>query len=224
MNGADGATVDGALLTLFFRSAFNSVAEHLDANSEPAASDFAVSVAGADRTVTDVDITSSNAVTLTLAAAAGHAQAVTVGYTPGTDPLKDLWNNVAASFTDRAVRNDSPEPSLSVQDVTVAEDDGTADFTVSLDIASGETVTVDYATADGTAQAGSDYTADSGSLTFNPGDLSKTVSVSVTDDSLGEASETFGFTLSNVANASLSSATSHGTINDNEKPPTLSIA
>ena len=57
------------------------------------------------------------------------------------------------------VRNDSPEPALSIADVTVAEDAGKATFTVTPDVVSGEAVTVDYATSDDTAEAGSDYTA-----------------------------------------------------------------
>ena len=222
LTAADGATVDGALLTLTFKSA-DGVAEHLDGDSVPAASDFTVSVDGTARTVTGVDVDGA-AVELTLASAVGHAQTVTVGYAPGTDALQDLWDQAAAGFTDRAVRNDSPEPSLSIGDVTVAENGGAAVFTVSLDIASGETVTVDYATGDDSATAGPDYTADTGTLTFDPGDLSKTISVTIKDDSTGEGSEAFTVTLSNASNASIGDGSATGTITDNEQTPTLSIA
>ena len=161
--------------------------------------------------------------TLTLSDPVGHAQTVTVGYTPGTDALEDVWGNNAPGFSARSVRNDSLEPELSIDDVVVDEGDGTAEFTVTLDLASGETVTVDYATADGTALAGSDYTAASGTLTFAAGDTSKTIDVLVTDDSLGEGDEDFTVTLSNASDAGMSDGEATGTITDNEIP-TLTIA
>ena len=59
-------------------------------------------------------------------------------------------------------------------------------------------MSVDYATADGTAIAGSDYTATSGTLTFTPGQTSKPVPVTITDDALAEDDETFTLNLSNA--------------------------
>ncbi len=78
---------------------------------------------------------------------------------------------------------------LSVDDVSVAEGDSgstTLEFTVTLSPAATVEVTVDWATADGTAQAGTDYTSGSGSLTFGVGETSKTVTVSVTGDDVDE--------------------------------------
>ena len=72
------------------------------------------------------------------------------------------------------IRNDETGYALSVSDVSAGEG-GTATFTVSMLVASPQTVTVDYATADGTAVAGVDYTAASGTLTFAPGETSQTV-------------------------------------------------
>ena len=224
--GAEGATVAGTELVLTFERAAGE-AEHLDEDSVPAAGDFAVRVQSTVHTVSDVavsDVAVAGAtVTLTLSDPVGHAQTVTVGYTPGTDALEDVWGNNAPGFSARSVRNDSPEPELSIDDVTVDEGDGTAEFTVTLDLASGETVTVDYATADGTALAGSDYTAASGTLTFAAGDTSKTIDVLVTDDSLGEGDEDFTVTLSSASNAGMSDGEATGTITDNEIP-TLTIA
>ena len=219
--GAEGATVAGAELVLTFERGAGE-AEHLDGDSVPAAGDFAVRVPSMVHTVSDVAVAGAT-VTLTLSEPVGHAQTVTVGYTPGTDALEDVWGNNAPGFSARLVRNDSPEPELSIDDVVVDEGDGTAEFTVTLDLASGETVTVDYATADGTALAGSDYTAASGTLTFAAGDTSKTIDVSVTDDSLGEGDEDFTVTLSNARNAGMSDGEATGTITDNEIP-TLTIA
>ena len=84
-----------------------------------------------------------------------------------------------------------PLPTLAIDDVTVPEDAGRARFTVSLSEPSAETVTVDYATSDGTAEAASDYTAARGSLTFRPGATARTIAIPVLDDSADEADETF---------------------------------
>ena len=78
------------------------------------------------------------------------------------------------------ITNDDPLPSLSIGNVTVTEgNSGTvnATFTVSLSAASGQTVTVNYATADGTAVPPGDYTARSGTLTFPPGRPSQSITV-----------------------------------------------
>ncbi|MFN9616251.1 MAG: Calx-beta domain-containing protein, partial [Dolichospermum sp.] len=120
--------------------------------------------------------------------------------------------------------------SLSINDVTLTEgNSGTknATFTVTL---SGETfqpVTVNYATANGTATAGSDYTATTGTLIFNvnPGETSKQITVSVLGDSLFEANETFFVNLSNATNASIADAQAQGTItNDDVALPTITLA
>jgi uncharacterized repeat protein (TIGR01451 family) len=119
--------------------------------------------------------------------------------------------------------NDSP-PSLSINDLSIAEGDtGTTafTFTVSLSTASGQTVTVNYATADNTAAAGSDYQSASGLLTFNPGDTSKPVTVLVNGDTGFEQNETFFVNLTGATNASISDAQGQGTItNDDAAPPT----
>ena len=97
----------------------------------------------------------------------------------------------------------------------------TVDFAVSLAHASSSTVTVDYATSDGTASAGSDYTAASGTLTFAPGETEKTVSVAVLDDSHDEGEESFTLTPSNPSggNAWLSDAEATGTIENTDAMP-----
>ena len=87
-----------------------------------------------------------------------------------------------------------------------------ATFTVKLSSASGTPVTVDYATVDGTAKAGSDYTATSGKLTFAAGETTKTVTVKVLSDSVTEGNETFGLKISNSTAATIADATGTGTI------------
>ncbi len=77
------------------------------------------------------------------------------------------------------------------------------DFAVTLSRAASGPVSVDYATADGTATAGEDYTATSGTLTFAPGETAKTVTVAILDDAIDEGKETFVLRLSNPKGAYL---------------------
>jgi len=113
---------------------------------------------------------------------------------------------------------ENPLPTLSVNDISENEDVGVADFTVSLSSPSAFPVTVNYSTADGTATAGSDYTATSGNQTFAPGEIDKTIPVPIVDDFLYEGDETFSLNLSNPANATISDGQGIGTIVDNDLP------
>ena len=109
--------------------------------------------------------------------------------------------------------NDTPVINISGP-VTYNEAAGTATFTVTLTNASALPVTVGYATANGSALAGSDYTAGSGTLTFNPGVTSQTITVAITNDTVFEGAETFNVNLSGPANATLGTASSTATIID----------
>ena len=114
---------------------------------------------------------------------------------------------------------------LSVEDASAAEEtDSTLDFAVTLDRAAAAAITVDYATSDGTATAGSDYTATSGTLTFAAGETAKTVSVPVLDDDLDEGSETLTLTLSNASGATIADATATGTITNSDPIPQAWLA
>ena len=81
--------------------------------------------------------------------------------------------------------------------------DETLDFAVTLNRAASHEVSVDYATEDGTATAGSDYTATSGTLTFAAGETAKTVKVPVLDDAVDEGKEVMRLLLSNPQGAYL---------------------
>ena len=124
-----------------------------------------------------------------------------------------------ATITD----DDEASPELSIADVTVDEGAGRAAFTVSLRPSSGQTVTVSYVTADGTATAGSDYTAASGILTFVPGETRRIISVAITDDPVDEDQETFTVRLHGSANATLDDRSAIGTIVDNDAAPELTV-
>ena len=107
---------------------------------------------------------------------------------------------------------------LSVADADVREGpDATLDFVVTLSRERTEATTVDYATSDGTATAGTDYTAASGTLTFAAGETSKTVSVAVLDDTHDEGGvETLSLTLSNAEGAQIADSIATGTVADDE--------
>lgn len=121
--------------------------------------------------------------------------------------------------------NDDPLPSLSIDDVTVVEGNaGTVNavFTVTLGAASGQTVTVNYATADGTATQPADYTSTSGTLTFTPGTTTQTITVPVIGETIPEANETFFVNLSGAVNATISDNQGVGTITNDDVPVTVS--
>ncbi len=115
-----------------------------------------------------------------------------------------------------------PTVSLAPTTTSVTEGDSgskAVTLTASLSAPSSQTVTVQWATADGSASAGSDYTGASGTLTFTPGDVSETFTVSVLGDDLDEGDESFSVSLSAPVNASLGSASSTVTITDDDVKP-----
>jgi hypothetical protein len=117
------------------------------------------------------------------------------------------------------ITDDDPTPTVQFSAASSSGSEATtpASIAVTLSAASGQTVTVNYATANGTATAGSDYTATSGTLTFNPGDTSKPINVPITSDTAVEGNETFTVTLSSPSNATLGATTTHTyTINDDD--------
>ena len=119
-----------------------------------------------------------------------------------------------------------PLPTVSIADTSVTEgDSGTtaATFTVSLSAASASPVTVNYTTANGTATAGTDYTASSGVVTFPAGTTVQTITVPVIGETAIESDETFTVTLDTPTNATLSRSVATGTIL-NDDLPSLSIA
>ena len=134
------------------------------------------------------------------------------------------------------ILDDDDAPALSVMDAMAAESDGSLVFTVSLDKASGLPVSVawwtgDIEVAEGShtmAMAGMDYTADSGTLEFEPGATSMTVAVPLLDDALDEKDEQFGITLhdpmyATFVNGAVAAAAT-GTITDDDDAPYVSIA
>jgi hypothetical protein len=109
-----------------------------------------------------------------------------------------------------------PVRHIMIGDATATEGDA-AMFTVSLDAASVNPITVDFATADGTATAPGDYTSSSGTVTFAAGDTSELVTVPTTEDAVGEPTEMFDVNLSNnTGNSDIVDGLGVGTILDDD--------
>ena len=138
------------------------------------------------------------------------------------NPINATISQTTATGT---IVNDDVTPALSVAGAQVAEgNSGTTPltFTVTLRSASAQTVTVQYATGNGTATGGAscggsvDYLQTSGTLTFAPGDTSKTIAVAICGDTQNEADETLMLTLSNPTNATIVQETVVGTIRNDD--------
>ena len=152
-------------------------------------------------------------------------------YEPTESFTVNLSNAVNALVADGqaigTISNDDAQPAIAINDVAMMEGNtGTTNFvfTVTLSNPSAQAVTVNYATANGTAMAPGDYTAASGTLTFNPGEVSKTITIAVVADTVFESNETFVINLSGASGATIADAQGQGTIqNDDVQQPSLSI-
>src|SRR5690606_38195532 len=99
------------------------------------------------------------------------------------------------------ILDDDDAPTIAIADASVVEGTGgttVLTFVVTLSAASGAAVTVDYATADGSAVAPADYTSAVGTLTFAPGATSATIEVAINPDDLSEPTESFAVLLSDA--------------------------
>ena len=138
-----------------------------------------------------------------------------------SNPSNGTFTNSAADL----VITDDDDPFLSSTNVTVGESDGTATFTVTIESAPAEDVTVVYTTSSGTAVDGVDYTGTTGTLTISAGETTGTVAIPITTDSSNEVTETGTLTLSNATNAIIADdeADLNLVITDDDEP-TVSIA
>ncbi|HEY7369735.1 MAG TPA: Calx-beta domain-containing protein, partial [Thermoanaerobaculia bacterium] len=145
--------------------------------------------------------------------------------------LVNFTNPVNVAFGDNqavgTITDDDAAPTITIGDVTVIEGNaGTVNavFDVTLSNPSGQTVTVNWATADQTAVAPDDYAANSGTVTFLPGDTAETVTVTVAGDVLDEVNETFLVNLTSPVNATIADNQGVGTITDDDATPSISIS
>ncbi len=140
--------------------------------------------------------------------------------------LDSIQNAVLGSpgTTTVNITDNDPTPSVSfaLDSLTVLENAVSAALSVNLSSPSGQTVTVNYASSNGTATAGSDYTAVNSQLTFSPGDTTKSISIPIINDSSDENQESFNVTLGSPINAVLGSLpASIVYINDDDPMPTV---
>ena len=149
----------------------------------------------------------------------GTATITVTVHSAGLDGVLGTADDGVASRTFTVVVNQpiqtTPPPQISIGDVSVIEgNSGTtaARFTVTLSAPSDSPVTVDFATADGTAAAGSDYKAVTGTVTFAPHETTKTITVNVIGDRTVELDETFFVNLSHATGATMAHGQGRGTI------------
>ena len=108
---------------------------------------------------------------------------------------------------------------MSINDVTITEGNSgstNAAFTVTLSSASSSTVSVDFFTSNGTSAEPGDYTAANGTVSFAPGQTTRTINVAVNGDTSPEPNETFFVNLANPTNADIADGQGIGTINDDD--------
>ena len=206
------ATVDGRAVTVTFDRPLVTVGE-----GEYLHFDLTVTGAGVEQHPVRASA-SGREVTATLGSGspARAGKSYTIGYYGGGQ-LKGVNGAEVAAFSGLAAEN-LTLPVLRVADAKATEGtDATLDFVVSMNEAMPEAVTVDYATADGTATAGADYTATSGTLTFAAGERRKTIAVAILDDAVDEGNETFLLRLSNAQGARIGDGEATGTI-ENDDP------
>ena len=137
-----------------------------------------------------------------------------------TEPVNYVFNGVPLG--------DVPDlPVISVGDFSEVEGDQpvVGSFLVMLSETSDQAVSVDYATSNGSAKAGADYVATSGTLVFQPGETTKSIPVEVRGDLLDEAVEDFYLTLSGASGATLDGSNpARGVIVDNDPAPQVSVS
>jgi hypothetical protein len=166
--------------------------------------------ASGSRTIAAGSTTATIPVTLRGDATVEPNETFTVNITGATNTT-----NTTASATGTIVNDDgAPLPSISINDASVTEGQ-TANFTVSLSAASTQTVTVNFATANGTAGL-SDYNNTNGTLTFPAQTTTQTISVPTINDTAVESTETFVVNLSGPTNATIADPQGQGTIIDND--------
>ncbi len=196
---------------------------------------FSIDFATANNSATAGEDYSANTGTLTFAGTAGETQSITIATTDDAlvESNEDFFVNLTnatngvtigdaqgiATITDNDIASN-----ITIDDLTITE--GTdAVFTVSLDNAVSGGFSVDFATANNSATAGEDYTANTGTLTFaGTAGETQTITIATTDDALVESNEDFFVNLTNVTNGvTIADAQGIATILDNDAAASIFI-
>ncbi|BAI94220.1 Calx-beta domain-containing protein [Arthrospira platensis NCB002] len=166
-------------------------------------------------------------------AVGSYPRAITVGDFNGNG-LDDLavvneYGSNVSILLNTTLSGSPIKPNITIRDTKIEEGDRgetNARFVVTLDSPSSERVTVNYATADGTATAGEDYRRTTGRLIFSPGQTRQIINVPVLGDTKVEPDETFRVNLSSPENAELARGQATGTIlnDDDDDLPQITIA
>jgi hypothetical protein len=120
-----------------------------------------------------------------------------------------------------AINDDDDAPSVTIADISITEGHSvsTALLTLTLSVPSGQTVRVQFTTADGTAVAGADYQTRLGEVQFAPGVLTRTIPVTIVGDRVAEANESFFVNLTSASAATLADAQATVTIGNDDGTP-----
>lgn len=127
------------------------------------------------------------------------------------------WQGICEKEVYNVIVGGTGQPSLSVSDLSVSENAGTASIRVCLSQASAQNISFSYTTTNGSAVSGSDFTARSGTISIPAGSLCIDIPVSISDDAVAEATESFGLTINNPVGADISRSTATVTILDNDQ-------
>lgn len=192
----------------------------------PVTVDFATSTG----TASSADFTAVNR-TLTFTAGGARTQTVVVATT--NDTLPEASEQLTATLSNPAnatigtatatgtIEDDGDQATVSISGTPTVDEGGNLVFEVSLNVAPLSTLTVDFATVNGTAVAGSDFTANSGTLSFTNA-ATQTITVASVNDDVAEDAESFTVALSNVTGGAIGTASATGSITDNDGNGTIS--
>jgi Calx-beta domain-containing protein/VCBS repeat protein len=154
--------------------------------------------------------------------AAPHASLAVADF--NGDTLPDLATEAISVFLNSCSSTIAPSlPALTITNVSVGENPISAVFEVSLSSSSSQTVSVRYQTAGQSAVSGADFQVRSGTLSFAPGEIVKTIAVPILDDSLNEFTERFFLSLHHPVNAAIKKGQGTGSIVDSDPVPTVTL-
>ncbi len=209
-------------VTATYRTADGTAAAGSDYTATEATVTFPADALTADVTVPvldDTDIEADETFTLSIINDPRNSNLTYLAH-----PINDGQHGIGSATV--TIIDDDTDPELAVADTSANENAGTMPFRVTLSRAGASDVTVRYTTADGTAMAGSDYTAASDTLTIETGDTGATVSVPIIDDRDDtETDETFTLTLSDASGADISTTygTATATIIEDSDLPAMTV-